>query len=231
MFTRRSRELRELAQRIADALPAGLVEEIVLTGSVSRGVADELSDVEMLVVTTEALDLDRCFELAREAGLDRLDTWGEQTSPGRRVSGVRDGVPIELVWWPRAYAEQRVDALLRGEAPATADAFAHGVPLRTVGLLANWQERLRTYPEELAAARIEDAALTWGGFAAAGMLTLLRPGDHLERLERMVDDASRVVQIVFASTAPGSRRTSFWRRAWHRSPSSRIGSRNGSTRR
>jgi len=65
-------------------------------------------------------------------------------------------------------------------------------------LLAAWQARLRDYPEELATARIEDAALTWGGFAAAGMLTLLRPSERFERLERMVDDLSRVVQIVFA---------------------------------
>ena len=48
------------------------------------------------------------------------------------------------------------------------------------------------------AAQIEDAALTWGGFAPAGLLTLLRPGERLALLERMVDDASRVVRIVFA---------------------------------
>jgi predicted nucleotidyltransferase len=198
VVTPRSSELRDLAQRIADAIPRTVAEEIVLTGSVSRGTADELSDIEMLVVTTEQLDLDTCFELARGAGLERLGTWGEQVSPARRVHGVREGVPIELIWWQREYAEERVDALFEGEAPATADALLHGIPLRTVGLLAGWQELLRTYPEELAARRIEDAALTWGGFAAAGMLTLLRPGSHFERLERMVDDASRVVQIVFA---------------------------------
>jgi hypothetical protein len=70
--------------------------------------------------------------------------------------------------------------------------------LRTSGLLAQWQERLRDYPDELAAAWIEEAALTWGGFAAAGLLTIVRPGERLALLERMVDDASRVVRIVFA---------------------------------
>lgn len=198
MATARSTELRELARRVVDDLPPGVAEEVVLTGSVSRGVADELSDVEMLIVMPEPRALAECYELARAAGLDGLDTWGEQSSPARRVSGFREGVPLELVWWPRAYAESRVDALLRGEAPTTADALVHGVSLRTVGLLAGWQERLRSYPEELAAARIEDAALTWGGFAAVLMRTLLRPGERFELLERMVDDASRVVQIVFA---------------------------------
>ncbi len=74
----------------------------------------------------------------------------------------------------------------------------NGVSLWTSGLLAQWQERLRHYPDELAAARIEDAALTWGGFAPAGLLTLLRPGERLALVERMVDDASRVARIVFA---------------------------------
>src|SRR5439155_505465 len=61
-----------------------------------------------------------------------------------------------------------------------------------------WQERLRHYPDELAKAQIEDAALKWGGFAPAGLLTLLRPRERLPLLEWMVDDASRVVRIVFA---------------------------------
>src|SRR5213080_1184630 len=100
MATARSLELQRLAQRIADALPP-VAEEVVLTGSVSRGVADEVSDIEMLVVTAQPLGLAACFEHARAAGLVELGTWGEQGTPVCRVSGYRDGVPIELIWWPR----------------------------------------------------------------------------------------------------------------------------------
>ena len=88
--------------------------------------------------------------------------------------------------------------MLAGTASGSADALVHSVPLRTTGLLAAWQERLRTYPDEVAAARIEEAALTRGGFAPAGLLTVARPGERLALLERMVDDAARVVRIVFA---------------------------------
>jgi hypothetical protein len=193
----RSSELRALAQRIADAMPEQ-VEEIVLTGSVSRGAADDVSDIELLLVTSDEPVLEECFELARGAGLERLGTWGAQGGRTQRVSGRRDGVPIELVWWSRASAESAVDAIFEGDGSTTADALANGVVLRTCGLLERWQARLRDYPDELAAARIEDAALTWGGFAAAGLLTLLRPGDRLALLERLVDDARRVLQIVFA---------------------------------
>lgn len=195
--TARSAKLRALAQRIANALPPS-VEEAVLTGSVSRGVADDVSDIELLLVTSGELELEACFALAASAGLTDLGTWGPQGVPTKRVSGMRDGVPIELVWWSREHAEAAVDAIFAGDPSTTADALDHGVALRSSGALARWQERLRDYPDELAAARIEEAALTWGGFAAAGLLTLLRPGDRLTLLERMVDDATRVTLIVFA---------------------------------
>jgi hypothetical protein len=195
--TPRTVELRAIAQAIADALPE-TVEEVVLTGSVSRGVADDVSDIEMLVVTDRRLELDECYALAAACGLIELGSWGTQGVPTKRVSGYRDGAPVELIWWSREHAERSVDSIFAGELPTSADALAHGVALRTSGLLATWQERLRHYPDELAAARIEDAALTWGGFAAAGLLTIIRPGERLALVERMVDDATRVVRIVFA---------------------------------
>jgi hypothetical protein len=195
--TGQSAELRAIAQAIADALP-DRVEEAVVTGSVSRGVADDVSDIEMLLVTRDEPELDGCFGLAAACGITDLGTWGRQGGPTRRVSGYRDGVPIELIWWSRAHAAQAVDAVFADDVSATADALANGIALRTSGLLAEWQERLRHYPDELAAARIEDAVLTWGGFAAAGLLTLVRPGERLALVERMADDASRVVRMVFA---------------------------------
>src|SRR4051812_7708172 len=193
----RSDELRALAQQVADGLPAEVVE-VVLTGSVSRGMADEVSDIEMLVVTREPLELEDCFALARAAGLESVDTWGAPDPLARRVSGMREGVRLELIWWPRGYAEARVDAVFAGEVSATADALANGVPLRTTGVLAAWQERLDDYPRELALARIEDAAMRWGGFAAAGLLTLIRPGERLALVEWLLDGAVRVQTIVCA---------------------------------
>jgi predicted nucleotidyltransferase len=198
MATTRSTTLRTLAQRVADALPAEVAEEVVLTGSVSRGQADEVSDIEMLVVTREPLELEDCFGLARAAGLEGLDTWGAQGGPARRVSGYLDGEPLELVWWPREYTEERIEALLAGEMSSSADALVHGVPLRTTGLLTAWQGRLREYPKELATAQIEGAALPWGGFTPAGVLTLVRPDERLALIEWILDGAIRVLTIVFA---------------------------------
>jgi predicted nucleotidyltransferase len=196
--TERSQELQDLAQRVADALPLEVADEVVLTGSVSRGVADEVSDIEMLIVTPEPPELAACYEHARSAGLEELDTWGPQGTPTQRVSGYREGVPLELIWWSRDHAESSIDAILAGDLTTAGDAIASGVALRTSGALARWQERLSHYPDDLAAAQIEEAALTWGGFTPAGFLTLARPGERLARTERMMDDASRVLRIVYA---------------------------------
>jgi hypothetical protein len=170
----------------------------VLTGSVSRGVADDVSDIEMVVVTRDELTLDECFAVAAACGLTDVGTWGQQGVPTKRVSGYRDGAPIELIWRSRAQAEAAVDAIFAGEPSGSAGALANGVAVRTAGLLARWQERLRDYADELALTRIEDAAVPWGGFAAAGLLTLVRPGERLALLEWIVDGASRVCRIAFA---------------------------------
>ena len=197
MATARSEELRALAQRVADALPSSVLE-VVLTGSVSRGVADDVSDIEMLVVPAEQLELEEAYALARAAGLEGLDTWGSQGTPVKRVSGYLDGEPLELIFWPRDYAAGSLDALVAGEPSSSADALAHGVPLRTSGLLMQWQERLREYPDKLASARIEGAAERWGGFTPAGLLTVARPGDRLATVEWLLDAAQRVLTIVYA---------------------------------
>ena len=107
--------MQDLAQRVADALPLEVAEEVVLTGSVSRGVADEVSDIEMLIVTPGPIELAACFGHARAAGLEELDTWGDKSMPARRVSGFLEGVPLELIWWSREYAESWIDAFFRSD--------------------------------------------------------------------------------------------------------------------
>ena len=147
----------------------------------------------------EALSLKQCFALAREAGLEQVDTWGRHRSGGAPGLGPPSRhAARSFIRWPLDHATRTIDRLLAGEQPSTADALVHGVPLRSDGLLASWQERLRGYPSELAARRIEEAALPWGGFAAAGLLTIVRPGDRLALHEWLVDGATRVLTITHA---------------------------------
>lgn len=68
----RSRELRELAQQVADALPP-FVEDVVPTGSTSRGVAEEHSDVELLVVTETLPSLEEPLAVKPDRLAERID--------------------------------------------------------------------------------------------------------------------------------------------------------------
>jgi predicted nucleotidyltransferase len=191
MDAARSAELLALARRVADALPPEAIE-VVLTGSVSRGIADDVSDIEMLVVTEDLLSLEKAFELARRAGLEERDSWGDSSTPTRRVFGYLDSQPVETIWWSRELA----DELFAGG--GSAEALANGVALRTCGLLAGWQERLADYSDALVAERVEKAAERWGGYAPAALLTIVRPDSSLARMEWLVDSAQRVLSIVFA---------------------------------
>src|SRR4051812_39921181 len=134
MGTERRVRLRAVAEAIVAGLPPR-VEEAELTASVSRGGADELSDIEMLLVTEGELELAGCYLLAAGAGLMDLGAGGEQRVPTKRVSGYHEGVPIELIGWSRPHAERAVDASFAGERSAAADALANGIALRTSGLL------------------------------------------------------------------------------------------------
>jgi predicted nucleotidyltransferase len=187
----RNDELLALAQRLAAAFPP-VVAEVVLTGSVSRGAADELSDIEMLVLTEEQVSLDEAFALAAEAGLVDTETWGDPATATRRVHGYLDGQSIETIWWYPALAEERFAT------GGSAEAIANGVALRCGDWLASAQERLADYPDELVAERCEAAAERWGGWTPRGILTITRDDTTLARMEWIVESAQRVLQIVYA---------------------------------
>jgi hypothetical protein len=151
-----------------------------------------VSDIEILVVTEEPVSLAEAFELARLAGLEERDSWGDPSTPTRRVFGYVDGQPVETIWWSRELAEESFAA------GGSAEAVANALPLRASGLLESWQERLAEYPDELAAERIEQAAERWGGFAPAGLLTIVREDTALARMEWLVESAQRVLAIVYS---------------------------------
>src|SRR4029079_14898208 len=106
------------------------------------------------------------------------------------------GQPVETIWWSRDHAEEHFDS------GASAEAIANGTLLRTSGLLARWQERLREFPEDLAVQRIEAAAERWGGFTPAGLLTIVRPGDRLQLLEWPPGAPTPAPPPVFLLTRP-----------------------------
>jgi predicted nucleotidyltransferase len=209
MATARSLELQALARRVADGLPPE-IDEVLLTGSASRGVADEDSDFEMLLVGETLPPVE---EIA--AGLDVFDVDEVPERDGWWIGGTVEGEPYELIAWTRARTDARITGILAAEIVdrrvRTAEAVAHGLPLRTSGGIAEWQERLRTYPGALAEAIVLDAIGDWTEQTPRGIRGLLRSGWRLELTKRIVDDLENVLRIVFALNRA-------WQPGWKRLP-------------
>ena len=197
MATARSLELQALARRVTDGLPPE-IDEVLLTGSASRGVADENSDFEMLLVGETLPPVE---EIA--AGLDVFDVDEMPDRRGWWIGGTADGESFELIAWSRERTEERVAGILAAEIVdhiriRTAEAIVHGLPLRTSGRLDEWQERLADYPDAVAEAIVLDAIGDWTEQTPRGIRAQLRPGGRLELTMRIVDDLENVLRIVFA---------------------------------
>ncbi len=200
----RSARLHAVAERVATLLP-GHAEDVVLTGSTSRETADELSDVELLVISET---------LPENLPLDELQTWWSGIEGAHWFGGMFEGEYVELVWWTPAYVEERVAGLAAGkfvdhQRLRTAEAIVNGIPLRG-DRHPGWCARLASYPEGLAAAIVDDVADTWIE-PIRSQTSLLRPGDSLVLAERLVDDAQRLLQVVFALNET-------WEPGWKRLP-------------
>ncbi len=191
MGTTRSGELRRIAQRVADSFPPE-VEDVVLTGSAARGMADELSDIELLVISER---------LPEELPLADPQTWSPGIDGAMWYGGSFGGESVELVWWLPAYVEERVRAIAAGEIVdharlRTAEAMVNGIPLRGERH-AGWVTRLESFPPGLAARIIDDAADEWID-PVESQRTIPRAGDGLVLAQALVTTAEGILRVVFA---------------------------------
>lgn len=204
----RSDELRALAERFVQALPDD-IDEALLTGSVSRGEADELSDVEMLLVARD-----------RPPPLSALgiEMWQEDFFEHGTIAwytALVEGEVLEMAGWTHARVEGRIEGILSGEMIDHArmrfgEALVHGIPLRTAGVLARWQARLADYPESLVEAIVHDASEEWLEHPL-GVRAHLRAGGRLSLAAMLADDLENVLRIVFALNR-------VWEPSWKRLP-------------
>lgn len=190
-MTERSETLRTHALRVAALLPA-YVEDIVLTGSTARGMADGLSDIELLVISDP---------LPEALPFDELQSWTPPIDGAMWYGGSFEGEKVELVWWTPAYVEERVRAIAAGEIVdhsrlCTAEAIVNGIPLRGERH-AEWALRLARYPHGLGARIIDDVTDEWIDWTDS-QRSNLRTGDGLVLAQALVAAAEGILQIVFA---------------------------------
>ncbi len=190
-MTERSRTLRTRAGRVAALLPEH-VEDVVLTGSAARGMADDLSDIELLVISDSLPD---------ELPFDERQSWSPGVEGAMWYGGLFEGEKVELVWWTPAYAEERVRAIAAGEIVdharlRTAEAVVQGITLRG-DRHADFCARLARYPDGLAARIVDDVTDDWVDWVDS-QRSNLRDGDALMLAQAVVEAAEGILRIVFA---------------------------------
>lgn len=204
----RTDELRAVARRFADAL-SDAFDEVLLTGSASRGESDDLSDLEMLLVFRGEAPP----PLPPAAEVYQADYYENGTIAWD--TALFEGEVLEMAGWTHARVEGRLDGILGGEMldhrrMRFAEALLHGIPLRTSGAIARWQARLTPYPESLVEPIVLDASEEWLEHPL-GVRAHLRAGGRLPLTAMLADDMQNVLRIVFAVNR-------VWEPSWKRLP-------------
>ena len=192
----------ELARELAEACPPELGHEIALTGSVARGVADDASEIELNFWTDEIPPGNEREVWLREMGGDPLVVDATPGADGTRwvICFVR-GIQIEAGWQSIERQRDLVRQLAAGEILdhqrlIVADTLHTGVPLRTEGLLAEWQSALAEYPPALGERLIEESVERWSW--PPFHWTLAERGEWLAVSGRLVGDVGAVLRILYA---------------------------------
>lgn len=194
-----------IAQRIAALAPVSFGQESVLTGSASRGVADAVSDIEMMFygdALPPYVERERWFRSidARDVVLDREAPGDQEVWATLYV----DNIYVEAGWRVITAHEHDVENIVAGNVTEhmslmLAWILQHAVSLRTQGALTRWQEMLTHYPEILPQKIIDQANGWWAqpqGFAIRW--ALLSRKEPMALAERLLADIRLLLRILFA---------------------------------
>jgi hypothetical protein len=159
--------LRRVAERVAGAYRAHThPRAILLTGSAADGGGDGHSDVDMIVYYADAQPTGEQLDAVRAAADAEL-------TDGRKFW--LEGVEVDSGTTTVAECERQLgDVLERFEVRSLAmkwcEGVHRGVALHGADLIGAWQERLGTYPPELAGAMVESYLRFWPAWKVADWL-------------------------------------------------------------
>ncbi len=201
--TEGSRKRFELARRLVERCPKELGREIAVTGSVSRGLADEDSDIELNFWVERSPPAEAREGWLREVGATDIVLDENPGPDGTIWTKCRYlSIRVEPGWQTIASQQTLLRDILAGDVLdhvllIGADMVAQAVPLRTNGMLARWQEQLADYPDVLQRRLIESTANAWGP-PPPFRWALARRGERFVLAQRLVWDLQVMLRILFA---------------------------------
>ena len=153
--TNDSRDRIRLARELAGRCPAELGEDIAVTGSAARGLADRASDVEIICWLPEVPDVESRSRWLARTGATSIKAYDWEDFDGTSwITCNYQETWVEIGWNAPDRIDAIVDDLLAArrsghDSLQIASMLCAAEPLRTAGRLAGWQERLARYPPGL----------------------------------------------------------------------------------
>lgn len=195
-----SQKRYEIALRLAQSCPPKLADEIALTGSTARGLADDESDLELNLWSEPIPSVEARVAWLEAAGVEQIRVFEKPRKDLSYWIGGRVGdIPLEVGWQTYETVEGMVERLLLGhEELAYGDILTQAIPLRTQGKLDVWQKRLNAYPQDLKAQIIQTAIRFWVDDGhVVGMCKLARRGERLLLAEFLTDNLAVMMAVLY----------------------------------
>jgi Domain of unknown function (DUF4037) len=197
---RDNERLLALTRELVARCPIDLGGEVAVTGSVGAGLADKLSDIELLFLATPVPSVERVQEwLGGVSGADDVMVWGEEgdVSAWFRVGDVE----VDPYWGSLHDAVEEVAAITSGTVVehrriAFGHVLLHSAFIRTSGVLPELAQRCVVYPVGLKERLIADALWLWA--IPAARVGAVARGDVVEARSWLQRDAEMILRLVFA---------------------------------
>jgi len=176
-----------IAERVAVAYRADpAVAAVLVAGSVARGLADDLSDIELDVYWSRPPTPEQRSAAVEGAGWERVYDEVDEHEWADGLSA--DGVKVDVSGFTTSTIEAYLDAALDGdtepELQVRVTALRDGRPLHGRDLVERWRRRVEVYPEALAVAMVEQGL----ALRSRERLEMLAARDDVVLLHRDVTD-------------------------------------------
>jgi predicted nucleotidyltransferase len=209
--TPESQERLDIARELLAAMELEDAD-VALTGSVARGVADHYSDIELMIWVDELPSVIACETILAEAGAE-VDPSSSALIDSIITKSWYEGMLIETAWHTRDNLDHQIKTVISGE---NTDHWAlvwvwhvvHALPLTEAAMIRQWQRRLRSYPEPLRRALIENGTSAWSeatwyplsivNTAVLGERAAARLGGGMALAGRLHVELERMLRVLFA---------------------------------
>ena len=194
-----------IAQALATLCPPVLGQEVAVTGSVSKGLADDTSDIEQI------------FYVQKLPSLQVRDAWLHQVGVSEILhdeAPLEDGsiwstfrfrdMWVEAGWQTFSQQEELLGHILTGQILdhhrlILAEVTAHALSLRSEGHLSRWQHQLLHYPPALAHRLVADTTELWKfPHLLTARWVLIDRNEPWRLAELLVRELHQILRVLFA---------------------------------